>query len=88
MLKIWHEDAWEDYLHWQDQDKKTLRRINVLIRDIERNGPANGIGKPESLRGNLSGYYSRRIDEKNRIVYQVRENSLIIIQCGGHYRDK
>lgn len=88
MLKIWHEDAWEDYLYWQGQDKKTLKKINALIRDIERNGSAEGIGKPEPLQGDLSGYYSRRIDEKNRIVYQVRENALIIIQCGGHYRDK
>ncbi|QEH67664.1 Txe/YoeB family addiction module toxin [Cellulosilyticum sp. WCF-2] len=87
MIKIWDEEAWEDYLYWQTQDKKTLKRINQLIKDIDRN-KYEGIGKPEPLRGNLSGYWSRRIDECNRIVYKIADNKLIIIQCGSHYRDR
>jgi toxin YoeB len=87
MIKIWDDDAWDDYLYWQTQDKKTLKRINKIIKDIERNW-YSGIGKPESLSGGLSGYWSRRIDESNRIVYCIRENKLEIIQCGSHYRDK
>ena len=85
-MKVWTDDAWEDYLYWQKQDKKTLKRINQLIRDIDRNG-YTGIGKPEPLRGNLSGYWSRRIDGANRIVYQIAENTIRIVQCGSHYRD-
>lgn len=87
MNKLWEQDAWEDYLYWQKQDKKTLKRINLLIKDIERNS-FEGIGKPEPLKEDLSGYWSRRIDEKNRIVYKIKENQIIIIQCGSHYRDK
>ena len=87
MIKIWDEEAWEDYLYWQTQDKKTLKRINQLIKDIDRN-KYEGIGKPEPLRGNLSGYWSKRIDECNRIVYKIADSKLIIIQCGSHYRDK
>lgn len=87
MNKLWEQDAWEDYLYWQKQDKKTLKRINLLIKDIERNA-FDGIGKPEPLKEELSGYWSRRIDEKNRIVYKIKENQIIIIQCGSHYRDK
>ena len=68
MRLLWEDRAWEDYLYWQAQDKRTLKRINVLISDIRRT-PYEGIGKPEPLRGNLSGYWSRRIDEANRIVY-------------------
>ena len=83
----WHESAWEDYLHWQKQDKKTLAKINKLLADICRNGNT-GIGKPEQLRGNLSEYWSRRIDEKNRIVYSLNDDNVNIIQCGSHYRDK
>mgnify|MGYP002627229988 CR=1 FL=1 len=85
-MKVWTDDAWEDYLYWQKQDKKTLKRINQLIRDIDRNG-YTGIGKPEPLRGNLSGYWSRRIDGANRIVYQIAENTIRIVQCGSHYRE-
>ena len=88
MLKIWSSDAWNDYMHWQEENRKLLKKINELIRDIERNGASSGVGKPEPLKGNLSGYYSRRIDSKNRIVYRIQENSLWIIQCGSHYRDK
>ena len=87
MNKLWEQDAWEDYLYWQKQDKKILKRINLLIKDIERNA-FEGIGKPEPLREDLSGYWSRRIDEKNRIVYKIKDNQVIIIQCGSHYRDK
>ena len=87
MIKAWDDDAWEDYLYWQSQDKKTLKRINALLRDIDRNGMAEGIGKPEPLRGNLSGWWSRRIDDTNRIIYRIRDNRIEIIQCGSHYRD-
>ena len=83
----WHESAWEDYLYWQKQDNKTLAKINKLLADICRNGNT-GIGKPEQLRGNLSEYWSRRIDEKNRIVYSLNDDNVNIIQCGSHYRDK
>lgn len=87
MIKAWDEDAWEDYLYWQGQDKKTLRKINRLLKDIERE-PFRGTGKPEPLEGDLQGYWSRRIDDKNRIVYRVKDKQLQIIQCGTHYRDK
>ena len=81
------EEGWEDYLYWQTQDKRTLKRINQLLRDILRNG-YDGIGKPEPLKGDLSGLWSRRIDESNRIVYLVKEDVIEIVQCGSHYRDK
>ena len=87
MNKAWQDDAWEDYLYWQTQDKKTLKRINLILKDIDRNG-YEGLGKPESLSGNLAGYWSRRIDDKNRIVYKIENNQIIIAQCGSHYRDK
>ena len=86
MIKKWHDEAWEDYLYWQGQDKKTLRKINRLIRDIERNG-YNSTGKPEPLKDNLSGYWSVRIDESNRIVFRISGDELEILQCGSHYRD-
>ena len=85
MRKLWTERAWSDYLYWQAQDKKTLRRVNELIKDIERNGYV-GIGKPEPLKGNLSGWWSRRIDDTHRIVYRLAEY-LEISQCRGHYDD-
>ena len=84
MRKIWSDETWEDYLDWQMQDKKTLRRINLLIKDAERN-PYTGLGKPEPLRGDLSGFWSRRIDEKNRLVYRVSPDFLEIASCKGHY---
>ncbi len=87
MRKLWTDKAWEEYLEWQKRDKKTLKRINKLLQDIDRNG-YNGIGKPEPLSGNLAGYWSVRIDEKNRIVFRINANSLEIIQCGTHYNDK
>ncbi|MBR1761368.1 MAG: Txe/YoeB family addiction module toxin [Schwartzia sp.] len=87
MKKVWQDDAWEDYLHWQTQDKKTLQKINRLIKDIERNGYAC-TGKPEPLTGDLAGFWSVRIDAKNRIVFRIREEQLEIWQCGSHYRDR
>lgn len=87
MIKLWHDKAWEDYLYWQVQDKKTLKKINRLITDIERNGYAC-IGKPEPLKDSLSGYWSVRIDEQNRIVFRISEGKLEIMQCGSHYGDK
>ena len=86
MIKAWDDEAWGDYLHWQTQDRKTSRRVNALLKDIDRNG-YDGIGKPEPLRENLSGWWSRRIDDSNRIVYRIREGRIEIIQCGSHYRD-
>lgn len=86
MIKAWDDEAWGDYLHWQTQDRKTSRRINAPLKDIDRNG-YDGIGKPEPLRENLSGWWSRRIDDSNRIVYRIREGRIEIIQCGSHYRD-
>ena len=86
MEKVWHDRAWDEYLHWQSQDRKTLKRINVLIKDIDRH-PFVGIGKPEPLSGNLQGYWSRRIDEVNRIIYKAEGDRLIIAQCGKHYND-
>ena len=82
------ETGWNDYLYWQKQDKKTLKRINTLIQDIFRNG-YGGIGKPEALRGEFSGWWSRRIDDANRLIYRlVNDGSVEISQCRGHYDDK
>jgi toxin YoeB len=80
----WTDEAWKDYVYWQTQDKKTLKRINRLITDTRRD-PFNGIGKPEPLKENLSGFWSRRIDEPNRLVYAVTDEYLIIISCRYHY---
>ena len=77
-----------EYIYWQTEDKRTLKKINQLIKDVVRNGN-NGIGNPEPLKGNLSGYYSREIDGKNRLIYRIKDNDDIeIIQCKGHYSDK
>jgi toxin YoeB len=86
MIEIlaWTKDAWSDYLYWQTQDRKTLVRINKLIIDTQRS-PFEGIGKPEPLRENLSGFWSRRIDDTNRLVYVVDDNCLTIISCRYHY---
>jgi toxin YoeB len=84
MDKIWSDGAWEDYLYWQDQDKKTLRRVNQLLLDIDRNGH-KGIGKPEPLKHDKHGYWSRRIDDVNRLVYRVVEDRIEIAQCRAHY---
>ncbi len=85
MRLLWEESAWQDYLYWQLQDKKTQRRINLLLKEIQRN-PFEGMGKPEALKGDLAGWWSRRIDEVNRIVYKPTEDCVIIASCKGHYR--
>lgn len=84
MILGWTNEAWEDYLYWQSTDKQTLKRINLLIKDIKRS-PFDGIGKPEPLKHDLSGYWSRRIDKENRIVYKVISDSIIIAMCRYHY---
>jgi len=89
MMKIQFSlEAWEQYTDWQIQDKKALKRINALLKDIARGNPFAGIGKPEPLKGNLSGFWSRRIDAHNRLVYRIREEqggTCEIAQCRGHY---
>ena len=87
MNKIWQDEAWEDYLYWQMQDRKTLKRINLLLQDIDRNG-YKGLGKPEPLKGNLSGWWSRRIDSNNRLIYRVADGQFEIAQCRSHYHEK
>ncbi len=86
MRKIWHDEAWEDYVYWQSQDKKMLKRINDLLKDIDRNGYKSK-GKLEPLSGNLAGFWSVRIDQKNRIVFRITSEGMEIAQCGSHYRD-
>ncbi|MEG0376842.1 MAG: Txe/YoeB family addiction module toxin [Eubacterium sp.] len=85
MNKIWSDRAWDEYLSWQTQDKKTLKKINVLIKDIERSGLSEGIGKPEPLR--YRKVWSRRIDHENRLVYDIIDGKLLVISCKGHYED-
>lgn len=85
MKKVWFEEAWDDYEYWQAQDRKTLKKINSLLKDIERNGALDGTGDLEALKGNLSGLYSRRIDKENRLVYRIADGVLDIISCKGHY---
>lgn len=82
----WTKEAWSDYTYWQKQEKKTLKRINKLIIDTQRS-PFEGLGKPEALKENLSGFWSRRIDETHRLVYTVDDNQLIIISCRYHYEE-
>jgi len=84
MNKIWSDESWEDYLWWQTQDKKTLRRINELIKDIDRNGNT-GLGKPEPLKHELSGYWSRRINDTDRLVYKIKNGEILIASCKNHY---
>ena len=84
MKLIWDEEAWDDYVSWQSEDKKTLKRINKLIKDIQRT-PYFGIGKPEPLKHDLAGYWSRRIDDYNRLVYKVDNDELRVAQCKTHY---
>lgn len=83
---VFTESAFAEYLYWQTQDKKTLKRINMLLKDIDRS-PFEGIGKPEALKANLTGYWSRRIDETNRLVYRVGEGFIEVYQCKNHYDD-
>jgi toxin YoeB len=80
------DSGWADYLYWQAKDKKTLKKINALLKDIDRS-PFSGEGKPEPLKHNRRGYWSRRIDGANRIVYKVTDTQIIIVQCKGHYDD-
>jgi toxin YoeB len=88
MSKLWQDEAWDDYLHWQTEDKKTLKKINTLLKDIERNG-YNGIGSPEPLKHDLTGFWSVEIDKKNRMVFRINDDGNIeILQCGSHFRDK
>ena len=86
MIVAFSEKGWEDYLYWQNTDRKILKKINLLIEDIKRNPhDKNGIGKPEKLKGNLSGYFSRRINQEHRLVYKIEENYLFVAQCRYHY---
>ena len=84
MKLLWEGRAWDDYLYWQTQDKKNAKRINALLKDVQRT-PFDGLGKPEPLKGNLSGLWSRRIDDTHRIVYFVKDDTVHIIACKGHY---
>ena len=86
MKLIWFDEAWDDYEDWQTQDDKTIKRINKLIKDTKRN-PFKGIGKPEPLKGEFRGFWSRRIDDVNRFVYRVKDGYLEILSCKGHYDD-
>lgn len=86
MIKVWDDEAWEDYVNWQTKDKKTLKRINALIKDIDRNG-YTGIGKPEQLKHEFTGWYSRHIDSSNRLVYRIVDDRIEIAQCKNHYND-
>ena len=87
MKIIWFDEAWTDYLYWQTHDKKTLQKVNDLIKDSERNG-YSGLGKPEPLKGEFSGFWSKRIDDKNRLVYRIVNGILEILSCKGHYNDR
>lgn len=84
MKVLFAERAWEDYLYWQQADRKALKRINALIRDIQRR-PFQGIGKPEPLRGNWTGFWSRRIDREHRLVYAIDGDRILVAQCRYHY---
>ena len=86
-MKItWFDEAWEDYVYWQSQNEKTLKRVNDLIKDSQRNGYA-GIGKPEPLKGEFQGFWSKRIDAVNRFVYRIKDGNLEVLSCKGHYDD-
>ena len=84
MKKDWEDSAWDDYLYWQNTDKKMLKKVNELIKSCERT-PFSGIGKPEPLKENLKGYWSRRIDNTHRLIYKVEGDTIIISQCRFHY---
>ena len=86
MNKVFTSNGWEDYIYWQTEDKKTLQNINTLLKDIDRNGN-EGIGKPEPLIGNLSGFWSRRINEKDKLIYKIDEYNIYILSCRYHYSD-
>ncbi|MBQ9827706.1 MAG: Txe/YoeB family addiction module toxin [Lachnospiraceae bacterium] len=84
LILQWSQDAWDEYLYWQVWDKRILKRINLLIKDIMRD-PFSGVGKPEPLKGNLRGFWSRRINDEHRLVYAVKHDSVCIISCRNHY---
>ena len=84
MNKTWSDEAWEDYIGWQSEDRKTLKRINLLLKDVERH-PFDGVGKQEPHKGELGGFWSRIIDQKNRLIYRIVPNGLEILSCKGHY---
>lgn len=84
MIKAWTDDAWSDYLWWQANDAKTVSRINAILKDAERD-PFRGIGKPEPLRHEFKGWWSRRIDSANRLIYKVADNTLVVLSCKDHY---
>ena len=84
---LFTDTGWEQYTEWQGQDKKTIKRINQLLKSIDRDGTLQGIGRPELLRHDKSGLYSRRIDEANRLVYEIHDNQIIVKSCKGHYED-
>lgn len=86
MIKVWSDEMWKDYIYWQTEDRKTLARINKLIKDVERNGVNKGIGRPERLKYKKA--WSREIDEKNRLVYDVVGDQLVLYACRGHYDDE
>ena len=87
MNKVFTDNGWKDYEYWQTEDRKTLKKINNLLQDIERNGNI-GIGKPEPLTGNLSGYWSRRVSDKDRLIYRIDDKNIFILACRFHYGDK
>jgi toxin YoeB len=84
MKKVWEDSAWDDYLYWQNTDRKMLKKVNELIKSCERT-PFSGIGKPEPLKENLKGFWSRRIDNTHRLVYKIEGDTIIISQCRFHY---
>ncbi len=84
MNKLFTDNAWDDYVYWQTEDRKTLKRINQLLEDISRNGNT-GIGKPELLTGDLSGFWSRRINDKDRLIYKIEGSNIYILACRYHY---
>ena len=84
MKLVWDKDAWDDYLYWQTQDRKVLKRINNLLKDIQRNGN-DGIGKPEALKYGFHGFWSRRITDEHRLVYKITSTEILIAQCRYHY---
>lgn len=87
MHKIWYDEAWEDYLWWQENSKKDFKQINKLLKDIDRN-KHDGIGHPEALKGDYSGYYSRQINKKDRLIYRIINDKIEIAACKSHYHDK
>lgn len=87
MRKCFTENGWQDYLFWQTEDKRTLKKINDLLKDIERNGNV-GLGKPEPLSGDLSGFWSRRINDKDRLIYRIEGNEIQVLACRYHYSDR